>query len=419
MSLKNSLIFVLIPILFSCASLPVEKAPVEVRERSLYETHIDGAEAGNPSDQIGIGRAYEKGSGVEVDFSLAMEWYKKAAAKGAPEAYFRIGELYEYGRGVSQSDDDAREWYYSAAVNQSVPAIGKLIVLLEGRESEQMQWIEKGMEANDPYSFYRYGLILEKNDREAALRYFKSAASAIDPAAQALVAILSLGGKIDVFGKDEALEILRKGAEGGDPRSQVFTGWLYEFGDGVESIPAKALQYYESAARSNSQLALYNLSRFYGEGIAVESDPEKSNLFFSQLDREIFCPSYYDLLDYASLRRREEQLMVLYRFKASQGNGEAQYELGKLSSDEDAYQWFWLAAQKDYVPAMAELARVYLKTDSSLFDPVEGIAWLMVAENSGFKDETFNSSDLLSGYSREEKLDVSRRFTDLFYKDNE
>ncbi|MBB6478968.1 tetratricopeptide repeat protein [Spirochaeta isovalerica] len=416
---KKILPLCLLAVLTSCTSMPEADPGRGLERKSLYEQHIEGAMAGNISDQIEVGKAYEEGAGVPVDFEQAMAWYKKASAKGDPEAYFHIGQLYERGRGVPVSEEDAREWYYSAAVNRYVPAIRKLIIILEGQENEQLQWIRKGVEAEDPYSYYRYGLILEETDREEALKLFRSADAVEDASGKALIAILSLGGKLNAYSDHEALEILQRAVDDGDPRSQVFLGWLYEFGDSLKKSSEKALELYENAARWNSQLAIFNLSRFYGEGIGVAENTEQSNLFFSQLDNRIYPPSYYDLLDYATRRSNTEQLRVLYRFKASQGDSAAQYELGKLSDREDAFQWFWLAAQEGYVPAMVELSRVYLAPDTSMFDPVEGAAWLMVAENSGFEDEDFTISKIVSDFSEEEKLQVSERFTELFYRDPE
>jgi len=125
------------------------------------------------------------------------------------------------------------------------------------------------------------------------------------------------------------------------------------------------------------------------------------------------------LLDYALLRGKKDELQILYRFKATQADFQAQYELGMLSGEEDAPQWFWLSAQQGYVPAMVELSKAYLEPDSSLYDPVEGAAWLLLAENSGFSDESYNSAAILADFSDEDKLEVSRRFTELYYTEPE
>jgi len=404
--------------LFSCATLPKDELIPEEEKVSLYETHIDGAIEGIPADQIAIGLAYLDGMGISVDYAEAMNWFKQAAAKGEAEAYYRIGYLYEMGLGVKKSEDDAREWYFSSAANDFVPAIRKLIQIFEGNTEEQLFWIERGLQSDDPYSHYRYGLILEESEKDKALIHFHKAVHAEETEAKALISILSLGERLSHYSSDEALLNIMEGAENGDSRSLVFLGWLKEFGDGMEKSGREAFVLYEQASRMNSQLAIYNLSRFYGEGISVAVDPGKSNLYFNQLDQSAWTPSYYDLLDYGTAHKRKRQLQVLYRFRASLGDPAAQYELGKLAAPDESLHWFWLSAQEGYVPAMVELSRVYLNTGTAEFNQIEGAAWLMVAENSGYSDDSYNSTQILSTFSDEEKMEVSLRFTELFYRDN-
>ena len=58
---------------------------------------------------------YENGRGVERDYKMAAEWYRKAAEQGYSEAQYNLGMCYEAGRGVEQDDKEAVEWYRKAA----------------------------------------------------------------------------------------------------------------------------------------------------------------------------------------------------------------------------------------------------------------------------------------------------------------
>ena len=46
---------------------------------------------------------------------------------------------------------------------------------------------------------------------------------------------------------------------------------------------------------------------------------------------------------------------------------------------EAAQAWYLLAAERGYQRAQLGLGRLLLKSDSPLFDPAEGVAWIMLA----------------------------------------
>ncbi len=46
---------------------------------------------------------YENGWGVDINYSTAVQWYRKAAEQGCDVAQFMIGEMYFYGRGVDKN----------------------------------------------------------------------------------------------------------------------------------------------------------------------------------------------------------------------------------------------------------------------------------------------------------------------------
>jgi len=48
-------------------------------------------------------------------YSIAAEWYRKAAEQGHAEAQYKLGFMYQNGRGVKKDDKQAAEWYRKAA----------------------------------------------------------------------------------------------------------------------------------------------------------------------------------------------------------------------------------------------------------------------------------------------------------------
>ncbi len=109
-----------------------------------------GAESGDPRSMVGIGFAFEKGSGVPQDDRKAMEWYRKASDLGEARAMTNLGVLLEQGRGgASVNHAEATALYQKAAdlddelgqfnlANQYTKGNG---VRLD--ESEALKWYEK------------------------------------------------------------------------------------------------------------------------------------------------------------------------------------------------------------------------------------------------------------------------------------
>jgi TonB family protein len=74
------------------------------------------AEQGNPDAQNALGQMYEDGRGLIQDYSLAAEWYRKAAEHepdlgGAGQGRNNLGMLYLYGPGVPQDYVQAYMWF--------------------------------------------------------------------------------------------------------------------------------------------------------------------------------------------------------------------------------------------------------------------------------------------------------------------
>lgn len=88
-----------------------------------------GAKAGNAESMHRLAERYETGDGVGMDYDIAYDWFRRAAALGhadartamlaiaprLPAAMFRIGRRYQAGDGVKQDLKEALAWYKKAA----------------------------------------------------------------------------------------------------------------------------------------------------------------------------------------------------------------------------------------------------------------------------------------------------------------
>ena len=91
-------------------------------EQSNYQTAfklwLPLAEQGDAQAQGGLGMMYERGLGVKQDDFEAVNWYRKAAEQGDADAQAILGFLYLLGeRGVQVNKSLAKEWFGKACDN--------------------------------------------------------------------------------------------------------------------------------------------------------------------------------------------------------------------------------------------------------------------------------------------------------------
>ena len=73
------------------------------------------AAAGDPDAQVVLGQKYADGEGIEQDYGLAANWFRKAAEHvpdlgGGGQGRYRLGQLYMEGLGVPRDYVQAYFW---------------------------------------------------------------------------------------------------------------------------------------------------------------------------------------------------------------------------------------------------------------------------------------------------------------------
>lgn len=88
-------------------------------DRANYQTALkvwmDQAMSGSAEAQNNVGEIYSKGLGIEPDYGMAFQWFKKAADQGYNRAKINLGYLYEQGLGVTQDTAAALNLYREAS----------------------------------------------------------------------------------------------------------------------------------------------------------------------------------------------------------------------------------------------------------------------------------------------------------------
>ncbi|HEX5756293.1 MAG TPA: caspase family protein [Arenimonas sp.] len=88
-------------------------------DRANYQTALkvwlDQAMAGSAEAQNNVGEIYAKGLGIEPDYGMAFQWFKKASDQGYGRAKINLGYLYEQGLGVNKDPAAAINLYRQAS----------------------------------------------------------------------------------------------------------------------------------------------------------------------------------------------------------------------------------------------------------------------------------------------------------------
>jgi len=98
---------------------------VEVNYKVAIEYYKMAANQGNNDDaQHTLGNLYRNGQGVKdattQDLSKAIHYYKKASDNGFPYSMFTIGMMYERGEGVNKNIKTATKWFKKTYEHDSI-----------------------------------------------------------------------------------------------------------------------------------------------------------------------------------------------------------------------------------------------------------------------------------------------------------
>jgi TPR repeat protein len=292
-----------------------------------------------------LGKLYENGLGVQIDFRLAKTWYLKASETGNGQAMVRLGSLYE--RDPDERDLKKAMLWYLKAVDQN---IAEASVLIGG--------------------LYKKGLGVEKDYKKAMTWFLKSAELKFPAAIYEIGELYTDGFGVEKDYK-QAMTWYLKAAELSEPRAVYQIGFLFENGFGVEQDYKLALSWYKKLSTSKLLLGVVSLADrkiglFYRDGLGVKQDYKQAMSHFIKAtqiwpdgdsDYEIGRLHQQGL----GVEKDYAQAMTWYLRATKQEHPEASHEIG----------WFHqkgLGVTQDYKQAMSwYLKAAELKVASSMF----------------------------------------------------
>jgi len=162
---------------------------------------------------------------------------------------------------------------------------------------------------------------------------------------------------------ENAVRYFRKAAEQGDAPAQNNLGVCYENGKGVEKDVYEAVKWYRKAAEQRYVLAQYNLGVCYANGAGVGKDMDEAVKWIRKAAEQKYAPAQFGLgvcyANGAGVERDMDKAVKWYRKAAEQGLAPAQYNLGVcyisgagvVPNKQEAMKWLRKAAKQGHPQA--------------------------------------------------------------------
>ncbi len=192
------------------------------------------AEAGDAGAQQALGEIFERGWGVDPDFTKAGEWYRSAAEQGSAEGQFAFATLVARAALPAIEKSEAWVWFRKAAEQDLVRAQRHLAdAYHEGKDvprddGEALRWYRRcaGLEDRECQRIlgrmYAEGNGVGRDDR-VAVRWLRSAVDAGDGEAMLALARMHLEGRVEPPDPRAAIALLEKGnAEASTALAQLY-----------------------------------------------------------------------------------------------------------------------------------------------------------------------------------------------------
>eukprot|EP00035_Acanthoeca_spectabilis_P019135 m.415201 g.415201 ORF g.415201 m.415201 type:complete len:1655 (+) comp16823_c0_seq80:4298-9262(+) len=181
--------------------------------------------------QFNLGNCFFVGNGVELNRTIAFQWFKRAADQGYADAQLCVGSCYERGAGVKLDQSKAFEWFKKSADQGNIKA------------------------QHSVASSLLHGLGVPQ-DVAKAVAAFEIPAMRGHPMSQFNLGVILYKGREGVAQDlPKAIDWLRKAADQKHPGAQFNLGSAYSTGTGVAKDLPEAARLFALAADQGHELA--------------------------------------------------------------------------------------------------------------------------------------------------------------------
>ena len=369
-----------------------------------FKEIFEAANNGDANAQCEIGKIYEEGFGVPINYEEAMKWYRKAANQGHIDAMYNIGLMYKKCRGTPENySAESFIWFYKAA--EEGHAIAQYEVGIKYKKDknyeEAFKWIENSAEQDYGDAQYELGKMYEFGrgaceDFFEAFRQYRKSAGRENTNAMFRLGILyteaptwhrkyksrfSGWKNADAMVKENFLYENREGikinnterlkwitlsATKGNVKGQYHLGREYENGE----IYVRAFGFYNMAAKQGCATAQYRIGLMYSDGLGVpQSDQIAFKWYFQaaeQGDSDAQCMLGWVYKEGLGVDKSYEEAVRWYCRAAEQDDSDAQFRLGLMyeeglgvnESCREAVKWYRKAAEQDNSDAKGKIFEI-------------------------------------------------------------
>ncbi|MEP7240662.1 MAG: toll/interleukin-1 receptor domain-containing protein [Devosia sp.] len=230
------------------------------------ELYRQAADQGSPDAQLALGALFQRGVGVDRDWSRALSLFSAAADAGYPEALRRLAIMYELGQGAPADVNHAAQLYETASIKGDLPALFLAdygvgdSVSITNRLTNEMERLAG--EPNNPVGERMLGQLYERGymrntDFTQAQQQYELCANQNNAMCQYML------GYFYYYRQGEntkALELFQASADQGNLYGQYWVAYMTEYGYGTTADLNKALSYYRLAANQGHLSAINRLA---------------------------------------------------------------------------------------------------------------------------------------------------------------
>ncbi len=390
------------------------KYPLAIQQ---YEAALDQAWTSSQRAEIlaRLADYYSGGKGVPADLTKRAQLLQQASSLGYAPATHSLATAYRNGEGIAKNPSEAYYLYSTIAdvipkarlamntmhdTGEINPATAKVT---RGYSPATLPEIEEMIRANDDAAmvtlaqFYRRGVYVDKDVAKAEEWYRKAIAQG-NPSAAVELADMWMEEKTRKDPVNDALLLLKQGAEQGNATSMLRIGQLYESGKiGGRPQPDKAVIWYKQSAALGDVDALTSLAILTLNGAeGTSGSPEDAVRMFIKAAKRDSGTAYTELGKLAMhgshgfIQNREKAIKFLRR-GMQLGSTNAIVELGHAYRDgtgvpqnsATAIAYYQEAANRQTPSALVALGDLHRDGIGLPKDPKQAITYYVKAGELG------------------------------------
>lgn len=249
-------------------------------QRQAWTVLMSRAQAGDAAAMADVAKRFEEGRGMAVDFTQAVEWYRKSAQAGRPAGMGGLGAMYYNAKTGAKDAVLAGQWWRKGAQAGDGRSMAGLAILYEAGEGGMpkdaalsIDWLGKAVATGDPRALTRMAFRLRdgqgvEKDLRKSFDMARQAAEQDSPGGHYALGWAYYKGLGVAQDEEKAAVEFARAAEGGIPNAMNDLGTLYQRGaGGLPLDPDKAMEWFRKAAALGQVNAIDNVKKMQERGV--------------------------------------------------------------------------------------------------------------------------------------------------------